>query len=138
MGPENLSLCEEFQDRWCVVRRCDEDMNLRDEWTAVREGLAAYETLGLQGEAVLIGDKVEAFTFGELLNEQTAVVHIEKANPEIPGLYSVVNQLFCQKYWSGVSFINREQDLGEEGLRKAKLSYHPIRLVEKYRLELAG
>jgi len=50
----------------------------------------------------------------------------------------MINQQFCQKYWSEVPFINREQDLGEEGLRKAKLSYHPVRLVEKCRVEPAG
>ncbi len=138
LGPENLELCAAFQEGWCEWRRCDEDMNLRDEWTAIREGLADYPALKVEGAAILIGDRVEAFTFGELLNEQTAVVHVEKANPEMPGLYTMINQQFCQKYWSGVAFINREQDLGEEGLRKAKLSYHPVRLVEKYRVELAG
>jgi len=65
-------------------------------------------------------------------------VHIEKANPDIPGLYAVINRLFCEKYWSAIPFINREQDLGEDGLRKAKLSYHPHRLVEKFRVEWAG
>jgi hypothetical protein len=138
IGPENLELCAEFQERWCEWRRCDEDMNLGDEWTAIRQGLADYQALKVEGAAILIGEKVEAFTFGELLNAQTAVVHIEKANPEIPGLYAMINRQFCRKYWSGVPFINREQDLGEEGLRKAKLSYHPVRLVEKYRIDLAG
>jgi uncharacterized protein len=134
----NLQLCAEFQERWCEWRRCDEDMNLHDEWTAVRRGLSDYQALGLRGAAILIAGKVEAFTFGELLNAQTAVVHIEKANPEIPGLYAVINRQFCETYWSAIPFINREQDLAEDGLRKAKLSYHPNRLVEKYRVELAG
>jgi hypothetical protein len=80
---------------------------------------------------------VEAFTCGELLNAATAVIHLEKANPEIGGLYAAINQQFCQQAWAGVDFINREQDLGEPGLRKAKLSYHPQRLVEKFRVRLA-
>jgi hypothetical protein len=138
IGRENISLCVEFQERWCQVRRCQDDMNLLQEWTAIREALAAYGDLGVRGEAILIGDKVEGFTFGELLNAQTAVVHVEKANPEVRGLYALINRHFCQEYWSDVAFINREQDLGEPGLRKAKLSYHPVNLVEKYRLELAG
>jgi hypothetical protein len=138
VSTDNLGLCAEFQERWCAKRRCAEDLNLLDEWTAVRRGLTDYEALGIQGAAILIDGKVEAFTFGELLNAGTAVVHIEKANPEIPGLYAVINRLFCEKYWSGIPFINREQDLGEEGLRKAKLSYHPHRLVEKYRVEWTG
>ncbi len=135
IGPDNLPLCLDFQTRWCELRRCDEDMNLLDEWDAIRTALADYAALGVEGAAILIEGRVEAFTFGELLNEETAVVHIEKANPEIPGLYALINQRFCQEYWSSVRFINREQDLGEEGLRKAKMSYHPSRLVEKFRIE---
>ena len=138
LGPENLDLCAKFQARWCEWRRCDEDMNLLEEWAAIRLGLTHYQALNVKGAAVLIGESVEAFTFGELLNSQTAVVHIEKANPEIPGLYTLINQAFCKGYWAGVPFINREQDLGEDGLRKAKLSYHPVRLVEKFRVEQAG
>jgi hypothetical protein len=137
IGPDNLGLCAEFQDRWCERRRCDEDMNLLEEGTAIRLGLTHYQDLDVRGGAVLVDGSVEGFTFGELLNPQTAVVHIEKANPEIPGLYALVNQAFCREYWSGVPSVNREQDLGEEGLRKAKLSYHPARLVEKFRVELA-
>lgn len=133
----NLRLCAEFQDRWCAWRRCSEDLNLLGEWESVKEALANYHRLGVRGGAFVIDGKVEAFTFGELLNTETAVVHIEKANPEIPGLYAAINQRYCQEYWRGVSFINREQDLGEAGLRKAKLSYHPHHLVEKHRLILA-
>ncbi len=135
IGPENLSLCIDFQARWCEMKRCSEDMNLLDEWEAVRTGLAHFGTLGMKGAAILIEGKVEAFTFGELLNEETAVVHIEKANPGIPGLYAFLNQRFCRDYWSSVPFINREQDLGEEGLRKAKMSYQPIRLAKKFSIQ---
>jgi len=135
IGPDNLSLCLDFQERWCELKRCAEDMNLLDEWAAVRAALEDYAVLEVKGAAILIEGRVEAFTFGELLNAETAVVHIEKANPEIPGLYAVINHEFCRKYWSSVPFINREQDLDEEGLRKAKMSYHPFRLVEKFRVE---
>ncbi len=135
IGPDNLPLCIDFQERWCALKRCAEDMNLLDEWTAVRAALADYAALDIKGAAILIKGRIEAFTFGELLNEQTAVVHIEKANPEIPGLYAVINQQYCREYWSSIPFINREQDLGEDGLRKAKMSYRPVRLVEKFRIE---
>jgi hypothetical protein len=133
----NLRLCAEFHDRWCERRRCAEDLNLLDEWGAVKEALANYGRLGVRGGVFLIEGKVEAFTFGELLNESTVVVHIEKANPEIPGIYAAINQRFLREYWSDVPFVNREQDLGEPGLRKAKLSYHPHHFVEKHRLVLA-
>jgi hypothetical protein len=131
-----LDSCSDFMRRWCEFRRCDEDMNLLGEWEAIKEALAYYPRLEVKGAAVLTGGRVEAFTFGELLNEATAVVHIEKANPEIPGLYAAINQKYCELYWAGVDFVNREQDLGEEGLRKAKLSYHPDHMVEKYTCSL--
>jgi hypothetical protein len=86
---------------------------------------------------ILINDRVEAFALGELLDEGTAVIHIEKANPEIRGLYAMINQQFCEYAWSEVSFINREQDLGEPGLRAAKMSYNPHHLVEKFRVRLS-
>ncbi len=136
VGDSNIALCAEFQDRWCETRRCTEDLNLLGEWEAVKEALANYSALGLTGGAFLVGGRVEAFTFGELLNPETVVVHIEKANPEIPGTYAAINQRYCREHWSGTRFVNREQDLGEAGLRRAKLSYHPVRLVEKHRISL--
>jgi hypothetical protein len=77
-----------------------------------------------------------AFTIGQMLNDDTAVVHIEKADPEIPGLYPVINQQFCENKWNHARFINREQDLGMSGLREAKLSYYPDHLVKKFRITL--
>lgn len=133
---EYLTQCFDLQERWCEWKRCEEDMNLLGEWDAVGEALANYEALEVRGGVIVIDGKVEAFTFGELLNTETAVVHIEKASPELPALYSLINQQFCQEYWSDITFINREQDLGEEGLRRAKLSYHPVELVEKYQVRL--
>ncbi len=76
--------------------------------------------------------KLEAFSIGENLNDNMAVIHIEKANPDIRGLYPYINQQFLVNEFSDIEFINREEDLGIEGLRKAKLSYHPSRFVEKY------
>jgi uncharacterized protein len=128
--------CLELTEKWCKLFRCEEDMNLLDELEAIRETLSNFSTLKLQGGVILINNKVEAFTLGELLNNQTAVVHIEKANPEIKGAYAIINQQFCEKTWHGVPYINREQDLGEPGLRQAKLSYNPDHLVEKYRIRL--
>ena len=114
-------------------------LQVREKTMADRQLLAVVETvrsLAPAGSAVLVNDRVEAFSCGERLNESTAVIHLEKANPELRGLYAVINQQFCREAWAGVPFINREQDLGEPGLRTAKLSYHPHRLVEKYHIRL--
>ena len=94
------------------------------------------DTLEFKGGVIEIDGKVEAFALGEQLNPQTAVIHVEKANPQFDGLYQLINQEFCTHEWESVDYINREQDCGEEGLRKAKLSYHPHHLVNKYTVQL--
>ena len=133
----HLEACLQLADRWCEFRRCDEDLNLTGEWEAIRLALGHFRELSLTGGAVLVRDRVEAFSLGELLNRSTAVIHIEKANPEVGGFYTLINQQFCEHAWSGVELINREQDLGEAGLRRAKMSYHPETLEEKFRITLA-
>ncbi|MFH1335046.1 MAG: phosphatidylglycerol lysyltransferase domain-containing protein [Candidatus Zixiibacteriota bacterium] len=132
-----VTSCLALAENWCEWHRCEEDMNLLDEWEAVREALNHFEDLKIEGGVIQIENKVEAFALGELLNEQTGVVHIEKANPEIPKLYTLINQKFCEKLWQTVPYVNREQDLGEPGLRKAKESYYPDHLEEKFRIRLA-
>jgi uncharacterized protein len=134
---EHLSACLYLCARWCQVKRCECDLSLLGEWEAVTAALANYQALELQGGVILINDRVGAFSCGELLNKETAVIHLEKADPEVRGLYAVINQQFCRQAWAGVDFVNREQDLGEPGLRTAKMSYHPHRLVEKFRIRLA-
>ena len=123
-----------LQEDWCELRDCVENPDLLHEDRAIYEAISHYKELGFRGGAISIDSKVEAFALGELLNPDTAVIHIEKANPDIPGLYAAINQLFCAKEWSGVKYINREQDLGLENLRKAKESYYPDHMVEKYTL----
>lgn len=136
LTPGHISACLELTGKWCQLRRCDEDMNLAGEWAAVKEALGNFEALDLRGGVIRIGGRIEAFALGEMLNLQTAVVHIEKANPDIHGLYAVINQQFCEHNWSDVAFVNREQDLGEPALRETKLSYQPDHLVEKFRIRL--
>jgi hypothetical protein len=134
---EHLSPCLALSARWCQVKRCECDLSLLGEWEAVTAALANYQALGLQGGVILVNDRIRAFSCGELLNKATAVIHLEKADPELRGLYAVINQQFCQQAWADVDFVDREQDLGEPGLRTAKMSYHPHRLVEKFRIRLA-
>ncbi len=129
--------CLKLAENWCDLRRCAEDLNLTGEWDATREALIHFRALDLAGGVIVSDGRVEAFTLGELLNRDTAVVHIEKANTEVRGLYALINQQFCEKQWKETQFVNREQDLGEPGLREAKLSYNPDHLVEKFQVRLA-
>ena len=130
----HLDQCLALADNWCRWRRCDEDLSLAGEWDAVREALTHFDALGLEGGAIFLEDRLQAFAVGEWLNPDTAVIHVEKANPEFPGLYPLINQQFCEHSWASAEFVNREQDLGEPGLRQAKESYFPDHLVEKFRI----
>lgn len=133
---ERVAACVELQDQWCDEKHCDLVATLRAEARAVKEVLSNAEALGIAGGCIEVEGKVEAFTLGELLNPETVVIHIEKANPAFHGLYQVINQQFLEQQWPSVRFVNREQDLGVPGLRRAKESYHPHHLVEKYVVRL--
>ena len=124
----------DMQEKWCEIKECVDKPDLLAEDYAVYEALTHYEELDYRGGAIQINSRIEAFSIGEPLNTDTAVIHLEKANPEIPGLYGAINQLFCTNDWSDIEYINREQDLGIEGLRKAKESYNPHHMVNKYTL----
>lgn len=136
MDVELVECVLDMQEAWCQIKNCAQDPNLLNEDRAVFEALKHFEYLDYQGLAIIIEAKVEAFALGEPLNPNTAVIHVEKANPKIRGLYAAVNQRFCRDVWAEFEFINREQDLGQEGLRRAKQSYHPHHLVKKYDLLL--
>jgi len=129
--------CRELEDYWCVERQCALYPGLAAEEAAIRELFANHEALGVRGGAVLVDGRVAAFSVGEKLNADTFVVHVEKADLRLPGLYAVVNQEFIAHEASGYTYVNREQDLGEEGLRKAKQSYNPAHMVHKFKLALA-
>jgi uncharacterized protein len=127
-----IGRCLELQEKWCRLKDCTQFPELLSEDYAVRTALTNFEELDYKGVALSIDSKIEAFSLGEQLNADTAVIHAEKANPDIPGLYSAINQLFSQNAWVSLEYINREQDLGVEGLRKAKESYFPHHMVNKY------
>ncbi|MBP8625764.1 MAG: DUF2156 domain-containing protein [Syntrophorhabdales bacterium] len=132
----NIEGCIRLQEKWCRQKRCDEDMSLMGEWEAIKEVLIHYEALDLTGGVASIDNEVMAFTIGEMLNHNTAVIHIEKADSDIPGLYPFINQRFSEYGFPDATYINREQDLGLPGLRDAKLSYYPDHLVEKFSVTL--
>lgn len=131
-----LGECERIMEEWCKSRDCDCKNGEYCERYANMELLNNFDIIGCKGALLKVDGRFEAFTVGEMLNEDTAVIHIEKVGTAIDGLYTVVNQQFCEHEWHNALYINREQDLGIEGLRKAKLSYNPVRLVEKYSVAL--
>jgi hypothetical protein len=136
LTPEWVPQCLQLQVEWCDLRDCEASPGLRNESLAIKEAFTHFEKLEVKGGAILINGKVEAFTLGDPLNPETIVIHIEKANPAYEGLYPTINQAFLEREGSGYTYVNREQDLGEEGLRKAKESYFPHHMVNKYTITL--
>lgn len=136
LTPDLVPSCRELQDRWCDDKHCDLVATLRAESKAVKEVLDNFEALGVTGGCVEIADGIEAFALGELLNPDTVVIHIEKANAAFHGLYQAINRQFLEQEWQHIGYVNREQDLGIEGLRKAKESYYPHHMVEKFTVRL--
>ncbi|MCT4593756.1 MAG: phosphatidylglycerol lysyltransferase domain-containing protein [Anaeromicrobium sp.] len=105
------------------------------ERNAIKEALYNMDTLDFKGGVILVNDKVEAFTLGYKINPNMMVVHIEKANPSIRGLYQAINQQFVQNECYDVTYVNREEDMGLESLRRAKLSYRPDEMIKKFDIE---
>lgn len=129
---EHIEECYEVLGVWCRERSCEHHKDLYCEKLANAEAIKNFKALGCTGALVRVDGKAEAFTLGEQLNDNTVVIHIEKANSKINGLFTFINQQFLEHAWQGMEFVNREQDLGIEGLRKAKESYHPVHMVQKY------
>lgn len=127
---------KEFQIQWCMARGCSDDLSLQNESLAVLEVLDNFFELNVFGAVIKINGKIQAFTAASELNKDTAVVLFEKGNPEIRGIYQTINTEFCGRMLSKYKWVNREQDGGDEGLRKAKLSYNPDHLVKKYVVKL--
>ena len=134
---ECLDLVKQWADNKEENNEYDEGMD--DELIGIKKIFNNYDVLrsNVKIGGIYVDGKLEAFTIGELLNPNMALIHIEKANPNIRGLYPFINQQFLVNEFSDVEFVNREEDLGIPGLRKAKLSYHPIRFVEKYTVKEA-
>lgn len=125
--------CQELLDRWILAVIDKTSPSLALEVSATSEALRIAPDLGLSGIVVIVDGMVDAFALGEKLNRDTAVCHFEKADPFIEGVSQLVNREFARQLFTDCRHINREQDLGDAGLRNSKLSYHPVELVKKYR-----
>lgn len=131
MTKDNLEECFQMALKWRNENGCEEDEEKNAEMCVTLNFLRLFEELGLVGGVLKIDGKVVAFTIGEPICSDTFVVHIEKAFADIPGAYPMINQQFVEHECTDYQYVNREEDTGAEGLRKAKLSYRPVFLVEK-------
>ena len=137
-GDEHDAQCEVLAMGWCDERCSVERPSTYRETQAAVEAVRRRKDLGLSGGVIVHEGKVAAFCLGEPLDDETFVVHFEKAEPGREGLSQLINREFCRLGLQSYRYVNREQDLGDEGLRRAKESYHPVSLAEKYRVRPAA
>lgn len=134
----NVEECFQMALRWRNENGCEDNPEKNSEMCVALNSLRLYKELGLVGGLLRAEGRVVAFTLGEPVCDDTFVVHIEKAYAGVRGAYPLINQQFLEHEVSTYTYVNREDDTGEEGLRKAKLSYKPVFMVEKGTAILKG
>lgn len=130
--PDRVQECLYLEAEWCKANDCDKQDGTGNERQAIVFALEHFEELGLSGGILYANDKIVAFTFGMPINKETFGVHVEKADTTVEGAYAMINFEFANHIPETFTYINREEDLGIEGLRKAKLSYQPETILEKF------
>ena len=132
----NISMVREFANDWYASRlKENPDADYHMERAALEKAFRDYKRLGMEGLALISGDEVLGFTFASRLSFDTFDVHFEKALSEVQGSYAAINQAlarYIRDKYPSVRYLDREEDMGLEGLRKAKLSYHPHHMVKKW------
>jgi hypothetical protein len=131
MADEAMDFIRRFNERKNPADAHEKELLLMEE-RAMRDVFHNLELVGYLTGVIRIDGNIEALSIGGRLGKKTVTVHVEKANTEFRGLYQAINNEFCRHVAKDVKRINREEDMGIPGLRKAKLSYKPSMLVEKY------
>lgn len=134
INEDNIHECKEMSLNW-MKSQGQETEGLDDEFNATRRYLKYFFDLEMDGALLRANGKVVAFTVGEILNSDTYVIHLEKGFKEVRGSYPMINREFAtwvMNTYPQIKYMNREEDVDDEGLRKAKLSYKPYKLNEKF------
>ena len=138
--PKDFAEIMEFQERWREYRMQtmtpDEAESLNDEDVAIQNALEHWSDFKFKGGMLKVDDKIVAYTIAEELDADNLDVRFEKAVPEYAGSYQAINYMFLKEQGSGYTWVNREEDMGEPGLREAKMSYNPAFMLEKFQMEI--
>ena len=135
VSPKNIQDAREFLCRWCKHHGCDKNPLLEAETNALLFCMDHFLELELSGIVLRLNDKIQALSVYEAVNDSTAAIHFEKAMPEFEGIYQAVNNEAAKLLVKRYKHINRESDLGIEGLRTAKERLHPDHMVKVYFLD---
>lgn len=137
LGRKDIEEVLALQTEWCLWKECEDSPALEAENKAIVRVLSRWEDLqGLFGGGIMVGSEMVAYTVAEALSDSTVVIHFEKGCPGYKGVYQAINKLFLENSAGGYELVNREQDLGDPGLKKAKESYNPVSYLKKYMAEI--
>ncbi|MEG1845741.1 MAG: phosphatidylglycerol lysyltransferase domain-containing protein [Oscillospiraceae bacterium] len=130
---ENIYECFKMNEKWANQNRYKNPEEIDNEQIAIKSAFEKYFELDFKGGLLKVDGEVVAFTMGEEISKKVFCTHIEKAFGDVRGAYPAINQEFAKNELSSYEYINREEDTGSEGLRRAKLSYNPAILLPKYK-----
>ena len=133
LDPSHIEQVLILQTEWCLWRECEDSATLEKENEAILATLREWQNLeDVFGGGLRMDGNMIAYTVAEPLDSETLVIHFEKACPTYKGVYQAINQIFLEREAQGFIYVNREQDLGDPGIRQAKQSYNPVRYEKKY------
>ncbi|UYP47512.1 hypothetical protein NEF87_003797 [Candidatus Lokiarchaeum ossiferum] len=132
ISSENVEEIFDMQNEWCDFRSCSENASLNQENQGIIELLNNWNDFELMGGVIRIDGVIAAFTIGECLPKDWMVIHVEKGDVNFDGIYQAINYNFIKNIPNTILWVNREQDLGHESLREAKMRYHPDHFSKKY------
>ena len=132
LTPAHFDECLALEREWRRAHGEERTSEQSAEQRAMLRAFEHFDELGLMGGCIHVGDRLAAFTYGSALNDRTFDTHVEKADTEFDGAFTIINKLFAQHLPERFTLINREEDMGIDGLRQSKLSYHPAFLQHKY------
>ena len=138
-SPKLIEQAMAMQEDWCTWRDCESSDLLSAENRAILRVFDHWDRFEkVMGGALFVENIIVAYTLAEPLSADTLVIHFEKGCPAYKGGYQAINQMFLEHSAGGFQFVNREQDLDSEGLRKAKLSYNPVAFLEKSKVTVSA
>lgn len=141
MNSANIPECLSMNECWRAENVADNSDDYEDKLTelkVVERSLRMFDDLGYTGGVLRVNGEVQAFTFGERSAADTFVVHVEKALRTYQGAYTAINREFVKSLGGRYKYIDREEDTGADNLRKAKMSYNPVFLEEKFLITFDG
>lgn len=134
LSQDHLDGCRQLFEKWLEAKSSSDRAFLSVWRHVILEALVHFKVLGLTGGVIEIDGRIAAFSIGEKLTSDTVVIHIEIVDFDYEGLPQLINREFIRNEWADYRFVNREQDMGIPGLRRAKTSYYPHHMVKKYNI----